>query len=68
MLLEPEQPEHSSSAVKTKPIGTDQLRLLKTPHGKATGTQKRQLELRPASGEVMYDVTVLVSHGFVTVS
>jgi hypothetical protein len=36
MLLEPEQPEHSSRVVRTRPIETDQLRLLKTLHGKAT--------------------------------
>jgi hypothetical protein len=30
MLPEPEQPEHSSRVVRTRPIGTDQLRLLRT--------------------------------------
>lgn len=29
--------------MNTRPIGSDQLRLLQTLHGKATGTQKRQL-------------------------
>jgi hypothetical protein len=52
MLLELEQPEHSSRVVSTRPIETDQLRLLKTLHGKATGTQKRQPRSRPALGEV----------------
>jgi hypothetical protein len=33
MLLEPEPPEHSSRTVRTRPIVTDQLRLLKTLHG-----------------------------------
>jgi hypothetical protein len=59
MLLdsEPERPErpaseHSSRAVRTRPIGTDQSRLLKTLRCKVTGTQKRQLRPRPALGEV----------------
>jgi hypothetical protein len=51
MLLEPEQPGHSYRAVRTRPIETDQLRLLKTLHGKVTRTQKRQLRPRSAPGE-----------------
>ena len=39
LLLEPERPEHSSRVVRTRQIGAKQLRLLKTLHGKATGTQ-----------------------------
>jgi hypothetical protein len=67
----------TSSAVRTRPIGTDRLLLLKILHRKATKTQRRQLKFRPALGEVnqsksfkltLYDVTVLVSHGFATVS
>jgi hypothetical protein len=55
MLLdsEPEQPEHSSRTA-TRPIGTDQSRLLKALRGKVTGTQKRQLKPRPALGEVTW--------------
>jgi hypothetical protein len=79
MLLEPErptskQPEHSSRAVRTRRIGTDQLRLLKTLHSKATGTSKAiaqtQAGLSKRSDLVevrtLYNVMVLVSHSFVT--
>jgi hypothetical protein len=48
MLLEPasEQPEHSSRAVGTRMIETDQLRLLKTLHGKATGNTKATAQIQ----------------------
>jgi hypothetical protein len=56
------QPEHSSRAVRTRPIWTNQLRLLKTLHGKATRTQKRYANLVDNTvHDVSCDVTILVS-------
>ena len=66
MLLEPERPEHSSHPVRSRPMGTDQLRLLNTLHGKATGTQKR--ELRPKASLSRRDLVEVLTlydvHGF----
>lgn len=51
MLLEPEHPWHSSRAVRTKLVETDQSHLQRALRGKAIGTQERELRPRPASGD-----------------
>jgi hypothetical protein len=75
MLLESERPERSSHAVRSRPMGTDQLRLLNTLHGKATGTQKRELRPKASLGRsdlvevlTLYDVHSFGFAGFVTSS
>ena len=66
MLLEPERPEHSSHPVRSRPMETDQLRLLNTLHGKATGTQKRELRPKASLGRSdLFEVLTLYDvHGF----
>jgi hypothetical protein len=64
MLLEPEQPEHSSSAVRTRSIGTDQF--VENPAWLSEENSK--LRPRPTPGEVTSigrrPNTVLRGHGF----